>query len=98
MIAAISKSVEAVQEIYPYVSLTFLLSNGRELYGYRDCTVNAGYYTLYYTRTPSAFVISQEKFFDGSWDPIENGYLLVVSRDLSPEIRPLIPEVKPKAV
>lgn len=95
---AISKNVKTVREIYPYSSITFLLSNGREFYAYRDCTANLDYYTLYYAKTQSSVVISQEKFFDAPWKSLDNGSMLFVNRDLGIETFEMLPEIKPKAV
>lgn len=94
---AITKNVKTVREVYPYSSITFLLSNGREVYAYRDCTTNLDYYTLYYARTQGAVVISQEKFFDAPWRTLDNGSMLVVNQDLSLQSFSMLPEIKPKA-
>ena len=95
---AISKNVKMVREVYPYTSITFLLSNGKEVYAYRDATANIEYYTVYYASTPQGFVISQEKIFEAPWKPIENGSLLKLQQDLTCEIMPILPEIQPKAV
>ena len=97
MVAAISKQVEIVREIYRYSSLTFLLSNGRKTYGYRDCSSNEDYYTLFYAKTPTSLLISQEKFVDAPWVPLENGALLSVDEDLSLEIQHILPRLVSKA-
>lgn len=98
MIQAISKNVHTVRAIYPYTSITFLLSNGKEFFAYRDCTVNLEYYTMYYAAMPDAFVISQEKFFEAPWKEMENGSLLRLNQDLSHEIHPILPQIKPSAI
>jgi len=95
---AITSKVKMIREVFPYSSITFLLSNGREVYAYRDCTANIDYYTLYYTKTRGGVIISQEKFFEALWEPLDNGSMLVVNRDLSFETFPMLPEIKPKAV
>jgi predicted glutamine amidotransferase len=74
---AIATQVNEVKTAYPYTSLTFLLSNGKEVYAYRDFSGKDGeYYTMYYTQTPSGLVISQEQFFDSDWRELGNGDLL----------------------
>jgi predicted glutamine amidotransferase len=98
IVGAISRNVKIVREVHPYSSLTFLLSNGREFYAYRDCTANIDYYTLYYASTPGGFMISQEKFFDAPWELLDNGSLLKLNQDMSFEILPILPEIQPKAV
>ncbi len=98
MIAAITKNVKVVREVYPYTSITFLLSNGRELYAYRDAAEKMEYYTVYYASTPEGFKVSQEKFFEAPWKALENGSLLKVREDRTFQIVPILPEIQPKAV
>ncbi len=97
MVNAISKQVDMVREIYRYTSLTFLLSNGRRVYGYRDCAANQDYYTLFYAKTPTSFLISQEKFVDAPWVPLENGALLSVDEDLSFDVQHVLPRLESSA-
>jgi predicted glutamine amidotransferase len=73
--------IHEVQDKFPYSSLTFLLSNGVELFAYRDCADNEKYYTMFFTETPESIVIAQEKFFDSDWKVLENGQLLHVADD-----------------
>jgi predicted glutamine amidotransferase len=98
MIAAISKQVEMVRQIYRYSSLTFLMSNGRKVYGYRDCASNEDYYTLFYAKTPKCFLISQEKFVDAPWVPLQNGALISIDEDLTCEINYILPRLESKNV
>ena len=98
MISAISSQVEKVRKIYPYTSLTFLMSNGKTVYGYRDCSSNDEYYTLFFARTPTSMLISQEKFIDAPWVSLENGKLLSVNDDLSFEVLDMIPQIESKTV
>ena len=98
MVGAISKRAETVREIYPYSSLTFLMSNGKRVYGYRDCASNEDYYTLFYAKTPTSLLISQEKFVDAPWVPLENGSLISIDQDLSFEIQNILPRLESKAL
>jgi predicted glutamine amidotransferase len=93
IISAISKNVRTVREIYPYTSITFLLSNGRTIYGYRDATANIEYYTLFYAKTSGGLYVTQETFFDAPWTEVDNGSLLVVNPDLTTEVIPILPEI-----
>jgi predicted glutamine amidotransferase len=97
VIGAISKNVKIVREIYPYSSITFLLSNGIDYIAYRDAAENVDYYTLYYAKTPQGFYLSQEKFFDAPWRELENRSLLIARRDFSFEVQPILPEILPRS-
>src|SRR5487761_796697 len=89
MIRAIQEQVAGVHGIYPYTSMTFILSNGREVYAYRDCTKNPKYYGMYFTSTRDSFVICQEKFFDSDWQELGNGKLMTVDSELNYIINPV---------
>lgn len=90
MIELIKKRVEAVRSLYNYTSITFLLSNGKTMYAYRDYTCDEDYYTLFYTKTKDALIICQEKLFESNWKEIEKSHLLEIQdgsaivHDLSP--------------
>jgi len=96
MVSAITKNVKNVREVYPYTSITFLLSNGTELYAYRDATANIEYYSLFFARTRGSFIITQERFFEEPWTELENGSLLILDSDLSTEVQPVLPEIRAK--
>lgn len=81
MYGAISEQVSEVREIYPYTSITFILSDGRELFAYRDCTKNQPYYDVQYTRLNSSIIVSQEPFFESRWIGIRNAELLHLRED-----------------
>lgn len=94
---AIASQVRSVQEVYDYSSLTFLLSDGKSLYGYRDCTAHDDYYTLYFRRPGKdeggGVVVSQEKVVlpqGARWEEVPNGRLLRVNaKNLECELIPL---------
>jgi predicted glutamine amidotransferase len=76
MFRAIQEQVNTVHEIYPYTSITFILSNGKEFYAYRDYTKYPKYYGMYFTSIKGSIVLCQEKFFDSNWQELANGELI----------------------
>jgi predicted glutamine amidotransferase len=86
---ALFNLVAFVHEVYNYSSLTLILSDGKELFAYRDYSGSEDYYTMYYARMEDKFVVSQEKFFDARWNELGNGELLEVGQDLNPNFRSL---------
>jgi predicted glutamine amidotransferase len=83
MFRAIQEQVSTVHGVYPYTSITFILSNGKDIYAYRDCTKNSKYYGMFFTKTEDSFVLCQEKFFDSDWKELGNGELVKVGSDLN---------------
>ena len=79
MKSAIEDSVKRVHDGYDYSSITFLLSDGSELFAYRDYTKNEDYYTMYFTTLRDRFVVSQEKRFESDWHEVPNRRLLHIS-------------------
>ena len=71
--------VKRVHDGYDYSSITFLLSDGSELFAYRDYTKNEDYYTMYFTTLRDRFVVSQEKLFESDWHEVPNRRLLHIS-------------------
>ena len=77
MLAAIKKRIDLVHHMYNYSSMTFLLSNGREMFAYRDYAKDKEYYTLYYAKAKNYHLLCQEKIVDDfEWIEIENKHLL----------------------
>jgi predicted glutamine amidotransferase len=73
---AIFRTVREVKALYPRTSsLTFLLSNGKETYAFRDFAKHERYYTMFYAETEEALIICQEKILGLDWHSIENGEL-----------------------
>jgi predicted glutamine amidotransferase len=97
MSLAIRQRVRTVHETFPYTSMTFILSNGKELYAYRDCTKNYDYYGMYYAKLANAIVICQEKFFDADWNALGNGELLHIDSgkdsSVSQVAEPIVPRL-----
>lgn len=83
MVAAIEQQVKLVHERYPdSSSITFLLSDGTELYAYRDYREYRDYgkyYTMYHATVDGVTVVSQERFFEADWHEVGNRQLLRVS-------------------
>lgn len=79
---AIRREVDSVREVYDYSSLTFLLSDGREFYAYRDAPKDLWYYTLFYTTVDDAIILCQEKYFESKWKELGNGELLSIADGL----------------
>ena len=90
ILKAISRQIRSVKDIYRPTSMTFLLSNGRQLFAYRDYRRHEDYYTMYYTKSKYSTVVAQEKFFESNWRELPNGGMLVVERDQNPKIIDLL--------
>ena len=78
MSTAIADCVLEMREKYKYSSITFLLSNGSDLFAYREARKSKNYYRIYFTTINNRLVISQEKFFESDWDELENKQMLHV--------------------
>jgi predicted glutamine amidotransferase len=76
---AIRDQVKSIHDQYKYTSITFLLSDGVDLYAYRDFAKYGYYYTMYFTVLSDRIMVSQEKFFDSDWRELDNNQLLHVS-------------------
>jgi predicted glutamine amidotransferase len=77
-IDALRDQIRRVRTSFPYTSITFLLSDGRDLFAYRDFAKksDSGYYTLYYATLPDSIVICQEKIIEANWHELSNGEML----------------------
>lgn len=71
--------MKAIHDQYKYTSITFLLSDGIDLYAYRDFADYSYYYTMYFTVLDDLIMVSQEEFFDSDWQEVENNQLLHAS-------------------
>ncbi|MGI0079436.1 MAG: class II glutamine amidotransferase [Nitrososphaerales archaeon] len=78
---AMRKQIDSVRAVYQYSSLTFLLSNGREFFAYRDFSNDGDYYTMFFTRTRDSLVLCQERYFDSDWTELGNRQLLKLKND-----------------
>lgn len=79
MTAAIKDTILEIREKYRYSSITFLLSNGVELFAYREFRRAGDYYQLFHTVVNNRLVVSQERFFDSNWNELDNKQLLHVA-------------------
>ncbi len=87
-IEGIRSTVKLIRDNYKYSSLLFLLSNGKQLYVYRDYTrgVDWDYYSIKYAKTDSSTLIfAQEETWRLEWKSIPNRRLLVADRNLKTE-------------
>ena len=94
IIVSIRRSAASVHQIFPYTSLTFLISDGRSMYAYRDSSRNPAYYAVYYARKPHSVVVAQEKFFDAEWHELPNHSLLSIDSQLHTEVHEVLPEIR----
>lgn len=75
----IRKAAAYVRKHFKYTSLTFLLTNGKKLYAYRDCDPKyQDYYTLYTAQVNGAKIVSSEPLpsLSRDWTSLRNGELL----------------------
>ncbi len=90
---SVREAVEAttawVRDHNDYTSLTFLMSDGLNIYGYREFAMHEEYYTLSYCRVGEAVLLSQEPFVEGPWRALANRQLVTVAPDLSISLRQL---------
>ncbi|MHB8701666.1 MAG: class II glutamine amidotransferase [Nitrososphaerales archaeon] len=84
MLEAIKSQVQSVRALYNYSSITFLLSDGRSMFAYRDYSGHDDYYTLYYADTKRGFIVCQEKIIDADWIELSNHELLVLKEGSPP--------------
>lgn len=80
---AIKNLVRSVRSEYSKTtSLTFLFSDGKAVYAYREYNTDSDYYTLFYSKEKEYVLFSQEKRWKTSWEEILNRNLVVVDEDL----------------
>ena len=67
-----------------YTSLTFLLSNGKDVYAYRDFRENKDedYYNLMYSKENNMILFAQEPLWKKSWVAIPNKCLVKADQEL----------------
>lgn len=101
--AAVRETVERIHAAHKYTSLTFLLTNGRDLYSYREvghlygscgtreCALE--HYVMGYSTVGDSVVAVQEPQAHpslGDWTPIPNGGLLILKHGQPPTIVDLV--------
>ncbi len=83
LLKGIRTVVNKIRENYKYDSLTFLLSNNKTLYAYRDYTQDGDYYTIKYATTKdSTLILAQEEIWNLNWNTVPNESLIMVNKDL----------------
>ncbi len=85
---AIKNVINKVKEFGGYTGLNFVMSDGRNLYSYREASRKKDYYSLWYLkRGKGDVVICSEKLTSGeSWTKIELDTLVKISPDLNIEL------------
>lgn len=79
---------------YKYTSITFLLTNGRKLYGFRMANPDLGkenedYYTIHAARDGDAIILGQEPLWGLQWREVPNKHYIVVDPKLTVDLRPI---------
>lgn len=76
----IPEIIAEIKQKCGYSSLTFLLSNGERLIGYRDYTEDEDYYTLYCAKTEKSFIFCSEPLPGFEWKALENKELILINK------------------
>lgn len=64
-----------------YGSLTYILSDGKQVFAYRDCTEDEEYYTLFYGRINGLHVVASEEIDKRcTWTPLGIGEMIHISK------------------
>jgi len=81
---AIEKTVQRVRKEYSYSSMTFILSNGKRIYAYREYSDprNSDYYNLMYAIDENTAILFQEPIWFRDWVQIPNKSLVTIDGDL----------------
>ena len=77
---AVHQAVLDLREKCNYTSLTFLISNGDYLIGYRDFLEEDEYYTLNYSRVPGHVIFCSEKLAGFNWNEMKNNEIVIASK------------------
>ena len=80
----ISRVVADIKRGYRYSSLTFLLSDGTNLYAYRDIseTKKEDYYGLMYAKDDQMVIFTQEPIWKKDWEIVSNRCLVICDKEL----------------
>jgi predicted glutamine amidotransferase len=81
---AIERTVRRVRDSYDYSSITFLLSDGANIYAYREYSnpEQSDYYNLIYASDKDRVIISQQAIWPKEWVTVPNRTLVIVMSDL----------------
>ncbi|MFQ6135105.1 MAG: class II glutamine amidotransferase [Nitrososphaerales archaeon] len=82
-VEGIRTALNKIKAYHTYSSMTFLLSDGRSLYAYRDYTQDGEYYSLKHASAEdSTLIFSQEEIWSLNWTTIPNRSLVIADRYL----------------
>lgn len=86
---ALENTIGHIQEHCDYSSLTFLLTDGENLYAYRNARREDQYYTLYSLSMDGTHFICSEPLsvLEGDWLPFENNQLMIIDGQGNVQIR-----------
>ncbi len=85
-VEGIRTALNKVKADHTYSSMTFLLTDGRSLYAYRDFTQDGEYYSLKYAYAEdSTLIFSQEDIWRLDWNTIPDKCLVIADRELNLE-------------
>lgn len=76
----IRNSIQYIKSKFKTTSLTFLLSNGDYLMGFRDFSQDEYYYTMYFKKEDDLFMFCSEPLNSGEWIPMKNGQLIIINK------------------
>lgn len=80
--AELKRAAEEIAKNFKHTSLTFLLTNGKNLFAFRECDPKYNdYYTLFSAEVNGGTIFCSEPLsaVSQNWKPLENGSLSVVS-------------------
>jgi predicted glutamine amidotransferase len=66
---------------YKYTSLTCILTDGANIWAYRECSEKEDYYTLYYCHHHNSVIVCSEPILDCHWIPLANKQLITILPD-----------------
>ncbi|OGS43129.1 MAG: hypothetical protein A2539_10060 [Elusimicrobia bacterium RIFOXYD2_FULL_34_15] len=77
----IKSVIEEIKEKCKFTSLTFLLSDGENLIGYRNYCEDREYYTLYHSNQKGLSIICSEELPGFEWTLMENEELIIFDKN-----------------
>jgi predicted glutamine amidotransferase len=83
---AISETVKSIwNEKVRYSSLTFLLTNGKALYAYREYgnKRNKDFYAIFYSKAKDSVILCQEKIIPVDWESVPDKSFISIGSNLS---------------
>ncbi len=76
---SIRAAITQIKKDFKYTSLTFLLSDGKKIYAYRDCDPQySDYYTLHTAAVDGSRIVASEPLpkLSAQWDAVPNGIFI----------------------